>query len=197
MTDRGRSAPARPAGSGAAETAPAGRRGRLLLAGATVALAVVVGLVLAGRGGSGRSAPPPLAKNFTIPVLGHPGQRLSLSAYQGKPLILNFFASWCHPCQQETPLLARFYRSHHGQVQIIGIAVNDPVQPALAFVRKTGVSYPVGTDSPPNTATAYDVSGLPQTFFLNAQHRIVKRVLGAVTARQLSAGTALIEPRAK
>jgi cytochrome c biogenesis protein CcmG/thiol:disulfide interchange protein DsbE len=163
------------------------------------AVAVAVGLTLAGQAGGTGSVPPQLtARNFSIPVLGQPGRHLALGAYAGKPVIVNFFASWCPPCQRETPLLARYYRGEHGKVTIIGVDINDPASAAVAFVHKTGVSYPVGVDSPPMpTAAAYNVSGLPQTFFLNAQHRIVKRVIGAVTRRELTAGTAMIDTKAK
>ncbi len=175
-----------------------GRRARLLLMVAASAIAGVAGvsIALAATGGAAARAQP--ARDFTVPVLGHPGQHLSLRTYAGKPVIVNFFASWCTPCQHETPLLARFYRNGHGLITMIGIDVNDPAGPALAFVRKTGVSYPVGVDAPPMpTAAAYNVNGLPQTFFLNARHQIVKRVLGAVTRQDLTTGTAMIAPGTK
>lgn len=172
---------------------------------ATAAAGAVVGLILAssasggsGGGGSHTPAAPVAAQSFSAPVLGHPTQHVSLSAYAGKPVIINFFASWCAPCQRETPLLARFSRSSQGRVRIVGIDVNDPTGAAKAFVRKTGVSYPVGVDSPPMPiSAAYSVSGLPQTFFLNARHQIVKRVFGALTAGELARGTALMNHRTK
>ena len=173
-----------------------GRRGRIALATAVIATAAVIALavasVAAGTGGSPRK---PAARNFTAPVLGQPGQHVSLSSYRGRPVIVNFFASWCAPCQRETPLLARYYRTARSKITVIGIDVNDRSAAALRFVRRTGVSYPVGTDSPPRTALSYDVSGLPQTFFLNASHRIVKRVFGALTPRELAAAASLIGAR--
>ncbi len=177
----------------------AGRRARRVLMIAASAVAGVAGVSIAlaaTGGGAGARALP--ARNFTVPVLGHPGQQLSLRSYAGKPVIVNFFASWCTPCQHETPLLARFYRGSHGRVTMIGIDVNDPAAAALGFVHRTGVSYPVGVDAPPMpTSAAYNVNGLPQTFFLNARHQIVKRVFGAVTSSQLTAGTAMIDPGTK
>src|SRR5262249_42881841 len=102
-------------------------------------------------------------------------------------------ASWCVPCKHETPLLGRFYRDARGQVNVIGVDSNDKSARAASFLRSAGASYPVGFDpSPAQVATSYGVDGLPQTFFLDAQHRIVKRIIGAVTMQQLMAGAALI-----
>jgi cytochrome c biogenesis protein CcmG/thiol:disulfide interchange protein DsbE len=166
-----------------------------VLAGITVIL--VLGFTTAGRG-SPQPAPPAPAKNFSLGTLGHPGQRISLSSLAGRPVIVNFFASWCAPCQKETPLLARFYRARHASVTVIGIDVNDQTSSALAFVRKSGVTYPVATAAASNaTLIAYNLPGLPATYFLDARHRIVKRVYGAVTQAELTSGTALINERAK
>jgi cytochrome c biogenesis protein CcmG/thiol:disulfide interchange protein DsbE len=116
---------------------------------------------------------------------------VSLSDYAGKPLIVNFFASWCPPCQGETPLLAKFYRGEHGRVAMVGLDENDTVAAAVTFVAAHGVSYPVGWDPGLTVAGDYGVDGLPQTFFLNAQHRIVDHIVGAVTAADLAKGMAL------
>jgi cytochrome c biogenesis protein CcmG, thiol:disulfide interchange protein DsbE len=112
---------------------------------------------------------------------------VSLASYAGRPVVVNFFASWCEPCQRETPLLARYYASQHGRVVVLGIDANDETAAALQFVRKAGVRYPVGFDPfPASVTTSYGVYALPQTFFLNAQHRIVAKVLGPVTQRLLT-----------
>jgi cytochrome c biogenesis protein CcmG, thiol:disulfide interchange protein DsbE len=175
-----------------------GGMGRMRLAAiAVAAVAVIVALTLIGTGsGAHRPATPAAAKPFTLRVLGHPRKHLALQAFSGRPVIVNFFASWCAPCKRETPMMARFYRATHGNPVVIGIDSNDQDAKALAFVSKIGVSYPVVTDPyPARTAVAYGVPGLPATFFLNAQHRIVKRVFGALSATELSAGTALIAGR--
>ena len=171
-------------------------RGRkLALTWSASVLAVVVALLAVGAtsGGSPKHAPPPRAQAFTLPELGHPGQHISLAQYAGHPLILNFFASWCEPCQRETPLIARFYRSHRRSVVIIGVDVNDTSSAGLAFARKMGVAYPVASDPAPMTmALNYGVAALPQTFFLNAQHRVVKRMIQAVTLADLRRGVAVM-----
>jgi cytochrome c biogenesis protein CcmG/thiol:disulfide interchange protein DsbE len=133
-----------------------------------------------------------VAPGFTLPALGQAGQHVSLSQYAGKPVIVNFWASWCEPCQKETPLLASWYKQQQGRVVLLGLDENDTTANALKFARAKEVSYPIGFDPQVTTALAYNVDGLPQTFFLNAQHRIVDHVLGAVTAAQLAKGLRLM-----
>jgi thiol-disulfide isomerase/thioredoxin len=163
--------------------------------------AIVVALCVAGSlaglavasSGPGRAAPAadPAAAAFSLPVLGHSGQQISLSDYSGHPVIVNFFASWCGPCQQETPLLARFYRTDPAKVALVGLDENDVLGNATSFTRAHGVTYPVGFDPHFSAANAYGVIALPQTFFLNAKHQIVDRIFGAVTLTDLSKGIAL------
>ena len=193
----------------AAEQAPGGTARRLghrlrglgaarltALTAVLVGVVVIVTLSITGTGGGPHQAPPAPAKNFNLGALGHPGQRITLSSLAGRPVIVNFFASWCTPCQKETPMLARFAK--HTSVAVVGIDVNDSTSSALAFVHKTGVSYPVATETAMgSTVIAYDLPGLPATFFLDSHHRIVKRVYGAVSQAELTSGTALISKRAK
>lgn len=169
------------------------RATKVICIGAALAIAAITVISLTGNGTGARPRTPPAARDFSLPALGHPGQRISLAAFAGRPVIVNFFASWCAPCKRETPTLARFYRQSGGRISIIGVDSNDQPGPAMRFVRSAGVRYPVGVDPlPASTTTSYGVIALPQTFFLNAQHRIVKRVFGALTTRELSEGVALI-----
>ncbi len=167
---------------------------------AAVAAVVVAAFAVAGATvGSGSAAPHSLgrAKNFTLGVLGHPGQRISLQSMADRPVIVNFFASWCEPCQRETPLIARFYRDSGGRPAVLGVDVNDSASAAMNFVRKSGVTYPVVADpAPMRAAIAYNLPGLPATFFLNSRHVIVKRVYGPVTRAELTSGAALMAWRA-
>jgi cytochrome c biogenesis protein CcmG/thiol:disulfide interchange protein DsbE len=133
-----------------------------------------------------------IAAGFTLSALGKPGQQVSLSQYHGKPVIINFWASWCAPCQQETPLLASWYKQQHGHVVLLGLDENDIAADAIEFANAKGVSYPIGFDPNVTVASAYNVDGLPQTFFLNAGHRIVDHVLGAVTKAELAKGLRLM-----
>jgi cytochrome c biogenesis protein CcmG, thiol:disulfide interchange protein DsbE len=173
-----------------------------------IAVCVAGSLTAIGLAGTGSGQPgrPVAAAAFSLPALGQAGpasqtsqtgqtgqtgQQVALSGYRGQPLIVNFFASWCEPCQRETPLLAAFYRTEKGKVALVGLDENDVVGHATAFTHKEGVSYPVGWDPGGAAATAYGVNALPQTFFLNARHQVVDRVFGAVTLDDLNHGIAL------
>jgi thiol-disulfide isomerase/thioredoxin len=133
----------------------------------------------------------PAAPSFSFPELGHPGERVSLASYAGKPLIVNFFASWCTVCKQETPMLARFYRTERGSVPLVGMDENDTTGNALSFARASGVTYPLAWDPNLVAASAFDVSAMPQTFFLNARHHLVYRVIGQISTTELNRGLAL------
>jgi signal transduction histidine kinase/thiol-disulfide isomerase/thioredoxin len=172
-------------------------RGQKLASGviAVGLVTAVVATVLNGSPGRSHAAAGAAvrAPGFALTAVGRAGPDVSLAAYAGRPVIVNFFASWCGPCQKETPLLARFYQSMHGSVAIVGVDVNDGVSEALTFMRRAGVRYPVGSDPRTATADSYGVSALPQTFFLDPARHIVRRVFGAVSQSELNAGTAAMD----
>jgi cytochrome c biogenesis protein CcmG/thiol:disulfide interchange protein DsbE len=183
------------------EAVPPGRRprrSRSLLIGCAIAavLAVVlfVGVGSGPRKGAVLSpgAPGTVPPNFTLPRLGG-GPPVTLDALgvdRHHPVVLNFFASWCGPCRQETPLLARTaakLRAEHSPIQFVGVDTNDPPADGLAFVRASGVTYPVGVDRSTRVSySLYALDGLPDTFFIDAQGRVVAHVLGALTPTELN-----------
>jgi cytochrome c biogenesis protein CcmG, thiol:disulfide interchange protein DsbE len=134
------------------------------------------------------------ASGFSLPGLKDPGDRVSLSDYAGKPVIVNFFAAWSPPCKAETQLLAHFHRYYHGQVLIIGIDSRDDRAAALKLVRQSKVTYPVGTDQSLEVAARYGVPGIPVTFFLNSRHQVVKADYGWLSWKKLRRGVTEMDP---
>jgi cytochrome c biogenesis protein CcmG/thiol:disulfide interchange protein DsbE len=174
---------------------PRPRRLRALLIGTTLAAALAVflfvGLRSGSPGGSSTDAVVPIgsvAPDFTLPSLGGEGSvRLdALGMARHRPVVLNFFASWCEPCQEETPLLAETAASAAAEgssVQFVGVDVADKTTDAVAFVHKSGLEYPIGADRTAKVASVtYGLNGQPQTFFIDATGHVVGHVIGAVTA---------------
>ncbi len=185
------------AGQGAGRWWPGGKRPRPAVVVAAGVCAAVIATVITIDSTTHHGTPvaAPLAPAFTLPSLRDPADTVSLSAYRGVPVIVNFFASWCGPCERETPLLATYYRSLAGKTVIIGVDADDSAPAARRFVTDDKVMYPIGFETTAAVADAYGVSatGIPETFFLNAEHHIVKRILGDVTMRELTEGTALMD----
>jgi cytochrome c biogenesis protein CcmG/thiol:disulfide interchange protein DsbE len=147
-----------------------------------------VGLAVAACLGPRELASGQAASSFSLPELTSSGHQLALSDYAGRPVIINFFASWSPPCTAETQLLAHFYRFYHGKVQIIGVDSRDDRSSALSLMRKSLVTYPVVNDPDLTVAARYRVPGIPATYFLNARHQVVKADLGWLSWKKLEAG---------
>jgi thiol-disulfide isomerase/thioredoxin len=116
------------------------------------------------------------------------GQRLALAEYSNKPVVLNFWASWCGPCATEAPQLQAVSEEYAGRVQVLGVDVNDRVASAKTFERDLGIVYPSLFD--PSAGIAAQFRGvapqaLPTTLVLDAAHRIAVTHFGAVTAVEL------------
>lgn len=129
---------------------------------------------------SSRAAP-----NFSTTLLD--GSRFDLAehlATDGRPVILNFWASWCAPCKAEMPDFDEVSREKPG-VRVIGIAVSDTIENATAFAEEIGVSYGLGIDESEVIAAAYPFIGLPSTWFIDEQGVIVREFAGQVTAETL------------
>jgi cytochrome c biogenesis protein CcmG, thiol:disulfide interchange protein DsbE len=125
------------------------------------------------------------APGVRLPSLRGPGT-VSLAKLAGKPIVMNFWSSTCGICTKETPALASVARSLGGRVTFVGIDSLDRHGPAMAFVTKYKVPYPIGFD-PEGTVTArYGVVGLPVTFFLSPSGKtIVGENIGALTRHTL------------
>ena len=156
-------------------------RGRAIGLGALACVVVVVVLaevLTAGGGGSTRQAP-------QLPSQVLNGPRVDLASLRGKPALVNFWASWCKPCQEEAPELKRFDATLGNKANLIGVDWNDTPDNAKKFIADSGWQYPILRDSSQQVGYAYGLNGLPTTFVLNAQGQIVETLQGPQTAAKL------------
>lgn len=127
------------------------------------------------------------APDFTLSRLDRPGH-LQFESLRGKAVVLNFWASWCRPCNTEAPALQRAWKHHDGRVVVLGVDVNDFSGEARKFMRKHRVTYPVVHDNENVTSPKYGLTGLPETFFIDRRGRVVGHVTGQVSASELRDG---------
>lgn len=110
------------------------------------------------------------APDFQLAALD--GGTISSAELKGRPIVLNFWASWCIPCREEMPAFQRMWTRYRDQgVQIIGVNVQDSEKAAREFVDEIGVTYPIALDTEENLANELGVRGLPQTFFIDENFR--------------------------
>lgn len=141
--------------------------------------------IFTSTGGTFNTSSGQPAFSWSLPNLRDPSNHISLAQFQGHPVILNFWASWCVPCREEMPALEKVALRFEGRITFVGIDTNDQRGPALAFLAKTGVTYPVGYDPQVTAASSYGVYGLPTTFFISPSGKLVGRQIGALTAARL------------
>ncbi len=177
------------------------RRRRWALIGTMALLSMLVGAGLyADRAGSStgingllvdRTQEP--APGFTLPELLAPGRKMSLADFRGKPLVVNFWASWCYPCQTEMPLLESAFRAERGAVQFLGVDTNDSRGAALRFLKSVHVTYPslILSDPASPVTTSYGLIGLPITFFISVDGRLMGRHIGPMNRATLKAALGL------
>ena len=117
----------------------------------------------------------PAAHDARLPLLDGGGTR-ALADYRasgGGWVVVNFFASWCKPCDAEAPLLNALQRRLAGRGTIVGVSWSDSSDDARAFVREHGVRFPVVRDVDGELGRAYGISGLPETFVIDPEGRVV------------------------
>ena len=124
------------------------------------------------------------APDFTLPLFT--SGELVLSELRGRPLVLNFWASWCVPCREEAPGLERAWRAfREKQVMFIGLDIQEGESSAKAYLDEFQVTYPNGLDADGKITIDYGVVGIPVTFFVNKRGIIERRFVGAIDESQL------------
>jgi cytochrome c biogenesis protein CcmG/thiol:disulfide interchange protein DsbE len=156
----------------------------------TGAVAVVAAVSVVPGSGSARPGALGAAPLFRLDDLRHPGSQIALADHRGRPVVVNFWASWCVPCRREMPALQEAYRKLGGRVVFLGVDHEDARSDALKFLAETHVGYPSAYDPSGKTAAAYGLLGLPTTVFISPAGRIVERHIGELTLDALEGAIA-------
>jgi cytochrome c biogenesis protein CcmG, thiol:disulfide interchange protein DsbE len=164
-----------------------------------VLVAIVTVVLIAGNGDSssterarpgaavlGPGAPDvgEVAPDFTAPALD--GGEVRLSDYRGRPVVVNFWASWCNPCRKEFPLLAAARAKHRDDgLEVIGVSYRDIPSDARAFARSRDARWLLARDDRGVIAGGYGVRAIPQTFFIDREGKVAARVFGITSVDDL------------
>ncbi|HEY0160311.1 MAG TPA: redoxin domain-containing protein [Thermoanaerobaculia bacterium] len=159
----------------------------VLLVGVIIA-AALLGVLFMGLGKDPAAIRSPLvgkpAPSFALREVGT-GQTIDLAQYRGKPVVLNFWATWCGPCWEEHPVLVANARALQPNVQFLGVVFQDSEDKILSFLNQRGSAYPTVVDERGKTAIAYGIGGVPETYFLDANGTIVAKHNGPMSGDML------------
>ena len=137
---------------------------------------------------------PNQALDFT--VQDWEGNMVKLSDFFGKPIVLNFWASWCPPCKAELPDFDDACKKYDGEVVFLMVNMTDnqmeTVEVAKDFIKTYGYDFPVYFDVSYEAAMVYGVRSIPQTYFINAEGEAVATATGMISANQLEQGIGMI-----
>jgi thiol-disulfide isomerase/thioredoxin len=166
----------------------------LTIASGVAAAAAIIGIVIYGRMHSSlleahTATPIKPAERKAAPALAGStlaGKPIDLASYQGKPVLVNFFASWCAPCRSEAPQLTRIARHFGGRVQVLAVADNDTRSGATRFIHRYGWTWPIVWDPSNDLAYRYGLIGQPTTFVIDQQGRIAWSHQGKVQTSALT-----------
>lgn len=135
--------------------------------------------------GTGAPAVGQAAPDFALPTLT--GGRAALADYAGRPVIVNFWATWCGPCRQEMPLLARTLAAHAGEgLAILGVDIRESPTEVRPFVEGFAPGFPILLDSDGRTLRRYRVGGPPTSFLIGRDGRVLAVVAGPLTEAKLA-----------
>jgi cytochrome c biogenesis protein CcmG/thiol:disulfide interchange protein DsbE len=160
---------------------------RFVLSTGAVITAALVAVLMSGLGRDPKHIDSPLvgkaAPQFALKTVGT-GQTVDVTTLRGKPVVLNFWATWCAPCWEEHPILTAAARTHP-EVQFLGVVFQDDEAKIQGFLRRRGSAYPTVVDDRGKTAIAYGIGGVPETYFLDANGTIVAKHDGPLSTEQL------------
>ena len=145
----------------------------------------VLGLLAYGSRVNPRDIPTPLIDRpaAAFELTSYAGERVSLDAYRGRVVVVNFWASWCHPaCYEEAPVLERNWRAYRDRdVVVLGVDIQDRAEAAKKFIADFSLTFPNALDAAGRVSVDYGVYGVPETFFIDRRGRIRAKHVGAVT----------------
>jgi cytochrome c biogenesis protein CcmG/thiol:disulfide interchange protein DsbE len=185
--------------------------GRLLQLGAVALVLALLGLLLwkvvtveaSDLQSRIRAGEKPAAPAFELPVIWDEREtwpvearnaladgKLSLRELRGHPVVINFWASWCKPCEDEAPILAASARAHAGRVVFLGIDIQDFTSDARKFLERYQANYVSVRDASNRSYSDYGLTGVPETFYIDARGRAVAHSLGGLSRDELERGVA-------
>ncbi|GBD37949.1 Thiol-disulfide oxidoreductase ResA [bacterium HR37] len=148
-----------------------------------ICLVLVLFTLISCKGGE-RSADTIYSKDFSLLSLSD-NKKVSLNTFKGKPLVINFWASWCSPCREEMPVFEKVWRQYRAKgVLFIGINVLDDKKDAKEFLETLNISYPNLQDPSGEMLNSFGVTALPVTLFVDKEGKVIRKNYGAFIDRR-------------